>query len=89
MSYDYATERPKLFTEDGQVMLLKIRDNVRRLLNTAGAFQAGKAFADVSGDSWKMLACLDRLVELGELERVTPKGTVWGQYEVFVAKGGR
>jgi len=25
MAYDYQTERPRLFTEDGQVMLLKVR----------------------------------------------------------------
>ena len=85
MSYDYTTERPKLFTEDGTTMLFKVRDNVRELLDTAGAFTAEKAWKGVTGDSWLMMACLDRLVEHGEIERVTPKGTTWGQYEVFRA----
>lgn len=85
MSYSYENERTKLFTEEGQIMLLKIRDEAHRLLAEAGAFQGGRAWKNVSGDTWMMHACLDRLVELGELRRVTPIGSVWGQHEVFVA----
>lgn len=82
MSYQYTVERPKLFTEDGQVMFLKIRDNAQRLLREAGAFRADKAWKDVSGNSWQMLACLDRLVELGEIERISVN--TWGQNQVFI-----
>jgi len=57
------------------------------VLATAGAFQMGKAIEGVCGDSWQMMACVDRLVELGEIRRVSPPGTVWGQHEVFVATG--
>lgn len=86
MGYSYETERPKLFTEDGQVMLLKIRDNVQRLLKEAGAVRADRAIESVGGDSWLMLACLDRLVELGEIRRVS-EGTC-GQHQVFVGARG-
>ena len=79
--YNYATERPKLFTEEGQVMLLKVRDNVQRLLKEAGAFTSEKAWQGVTGDGWQMLACLDRLEELGEIER--QGGGSWAQYQVY------
>jgi hypothetical protein len=81
MSYQFATERPRLFTEDGVKMLTKVRDNVLELLATAGAFKAGHAWKGVSGDSWQMLACLDYLVEQGEIREVGPTG--WAQDRVF------
>jgi hypothetical protein len=36
------------------------------------------------GDTWDMLACMDRLVELGEIREVTMNGDVAGQHRVFV-----
>jgi len=81
--YDYQIEKPKLFTEDGQEMFLKIRDKVQALLETAGAFKSENAIHAVCGDTWTMLACLDRLVELGEIREITDS-SVWGQHKVFV-----
>lgn len=71
MSYKYETERPKLFTDAGQRMLLKVRDNVRALTKLAGAVRMDKATTGISDDSWTMLACVDRLVELKELREIT------------------
>lgn len=82
--YQYEKERERLFTDEGQRMLLKIRDNVQRLLRMAGAFEMSHATEGVTGNSWQMLACVDRLVELGELRELTARGTA-GQYRVFVA----
>lgn len=82
--YTYEIERPKLFTEEGQVMLLQIRDNVKKLLSLAGAVRAQEAWKGVGGDGWLMLACLDRLVELREIREITD-ATVHGQSRVFVA----
>lgn len=82
MSYEYLEEKPHLFTEDGVEMLTKVRDNVRRLLEISGAFQAEKAWHGVTGSSWTMMACLDYLAEKGEIQEV--KGNVWGQYRLFV-----
>lgn len=82
--YSYQVERPKLFTEDGLTLYVEIRDRVKRLLAEAGAVRADAAIKGSTGDSWLMLACLDRLVEAGELREVTdPK--VPGQHRVFVA----
>ncbi len=81
--YVYKQEKPLLFTEDGQVMFLKIRDRVRFLLKEAGAFTMESAIKDCTGSTWSMLACVDRLVELGEIRELTTQGTVPGEYRVF------
>lgn len=84
MSYDYATEKPKLFTEEGQVTFLKIRDKAKALLDVAGAVTSGKLMCGTgANDTWEMLACIDRLVELGELREITGS-EVWGQHRVFI-----
>ena len=82
--YDYQAERDEIFTEDGQRMFLSIRDRVRGLLKTAGAFSVGHAIAGETGSSWRMMACVDRLAELGEIREVTNPAQVWGQHRVFV-----
>jgi hypothetical protein len=82
--YNYQTEKSKIFTEDGQEMFLKIRDKVQHLLKQSGAVMMQNAISGVTGDSWMMLACVDRLVELKEIREVT-KENVAGQYRVFVA----
>jgi hypothetical protein len=84
MAYQYQVERPKLFTEDGQRMFLAIRDRAAQLIAEAGAVRLDKAIASQCGDSWVMLACMDRLVELGELREVTEPDSVPGQHRVFV-----
>ena len=37
MSYDYQKERPGLFTDEGQRMLLSVRDRTQRMLAASGA----------------------------------------------------
>jgi hypothetical protein len=82
--YDYQTEREIVFTEQGQVMFLAIRDRAKTLIAEAGAARAQEIIRGVAGDSWHMLACIDRLVELGELREISQNGCA-GQYRVFVA----
>jgi hypothetical protein len=88
--YEYAKERARLFTDEGLSMYCAIRDNVRRLLGVAGAVSMSAAMRDQTGDSWMMLACVDRMVEVGELVEVTRPSQVRGQDRVFVVgpKGG-
>lgn len=82
MAYSYVEQKPKLFTEDGQVLFLKIRDKVKEFLRVSGAFRMQEAISGCTGDSWEQIACVDRLVELGELKEVT--GTnVPGQFIIF------
>lgn len=83
--YSYAEVKPRIFTEDNQKMFLAIRDKTHRLLTLAGAVTMQEAIKGCgSGSSWDMLACVDRLVELGEIREIT-NGNVAGQDRVFVS----
>ena len=82
--YNYQEQKKNVFTEDGQVTFLKIRDNVKNLLKQAGAVSMDRAIRVASGDSWTMMACVDRLVELGEI-RELQIGRVAGQDRIFVS----
>jgi hypothetical protein len=82
--YDYQTERTVIFSDQGQRMFLNIRDHAEKLLNTSGAARLENIIAGAGGgDSWAMLACVDRLVELGELREI-PQGKVSAQARIFV-----
>jgi len=83
--YTYENEKSKIFTENGQEMFLKIRDKVQLLLKQSGAFMLENAISGITGDSWSMLACVDRLVELKEIKEITDKTKVAGQHRVFVS----
>jgi len=83
MPYDYQIERPWIFTEQGQVMFLEIRDKINKLLGLSGAFTLIKAINNTTtGSTWSMIACVDRLVEIKELYELTTNGG--GQNRVFV-----
>jgi len=87
--YIYQQIRPRLFTDEGQRMFLRIRDFVHKTLNIAGAVRMQEAIASAGGGcSWTMLACVDRMVELGEISEITQSVETPAQYRVFVdAKG--
>ncbi len=82
--YEYTKEREKLFTEKGQVKFLAVRDHTRRLIDQAGAVTMGRAIAGDSGHYWLLMACVDRMVELGELSEVDTQGGVPWRHRVFV-----
>jgi hypothetical protein len=87
MAYSYEAEKPALFTDEGQRMFLRVRDHVQRLLKMSGAVRCQEILgAAGSGSSWTQLACVDRMVELGELKRITPRGSVSTQGEVYVGR---
>lgn len=83
-AYTYETMRPSLFTDEGQRTFLAVRDRANALLGEAGAFRLEACFRKVSGDTFVMLASVDRMVELGELLELTNPSKVWGQDRVFV-----
>ncbi len=84
MVYNYQTQKPNLFTEEGQVMFLKVRDKAKKLLTIAGAFRQHEVLNDLTGDGWDMIACVDRLVELGEIEEIPRQ--CWTQYKIYSTK---
>ena len=83
MSYAYEVEKRFVFTDEGQRQFLRIRDRVNNHLRVAGACSMSAAIAGESGSSWEMMACVDRLIELGELREITGPN-VAGQHRVFV-----
>lgn len=70
MAYDYEKEKAAVFTEDGQEMFLRIRDWLVEHLAVTGAARVGDIVmhAGGPGDTFAMLACIDRLVELKEIQ---------------------
>ena len=86
MAYSYATEKNKLFTEENQGMFLSVRDRACRLTSQSGAATMGKLISGETGDCWTMMACVDRLVELGELFEVPNTVYTCGQDRLFVRK---
>lgn len=82
--YIYESQRKNIFTEQGQEMFIKIRDKAKSLLATAGSFRMDAIMSSCTGDTWDMLACVDRMVEMGELKEITPEN-VSGQHRVFVS----
>lgn len=69
-TYNYATQRPFVFTQEGQEMLLKFRDRAREHIERSGAVCYAAITVGSTGSSWDALACVDRLVELGDLRRI-------------------
>ena len=91
MTYKYEDERANLFTEDGQVLFLAVRDAANQLLTIAGAFKADRALdAAVKklgvATNWGAYAVLDRMVELDELKEVTAKEKYFPGDRVFVKR---
>jgi hypothetical protein len=80
MSYKYEEQKSGIFTDEGQKLFLGVRDKVARLLKESGAFMLNNV---LTGDSWQCIACVDRMVELGDLTEVVQHG-VRGQDRVFV-----
>lgn len=85
MSYDYQEQRPRLFTDEGQRMFLKMRDTTRNLIRKAGVARMDKMMAGLTGVVWDMMACADRMVELGELHEIPNPLSTAGQYRLFTS----
>lgn len=84
MMYYYGEHKKEIFTENGQRLFLAIRDKCRDILSKSGAITMGKAISDQTGLNWTMLACVDRLVELGELREIEQVESVASQNRIFV-----
>lgn len=82
MSYNYTEQRSFVFTEEGQETFLKIRDNAFKLIAKAGCAKMGNLMNAAGGDSWNRIACVDRLVEVGELREIN-HGKCSGQDRIF------
>jgi hypothetical protein len=83
MSYNYQTQKPNIFTEDGVKMLTKIRDEAKRLIKISSVVQSDKLIKATSGDTWTMMACMDYLIECGDLLEIPNTLSKAGQHRIF------
>lgn len=85
--YRYVDEREHLFTDQGQRLFLKMRDQVKALVGRSGAVTLDAACHLPSGigaaSNWEMMACVDRMVEIGELVELQGVGTDQGKMDRF------
>jgi hypothetical protein len=86
--YSYEHEREALFTEQGQLVLLAVRDAAKFLIGLAGAARMQEIMDEAvrklgAFDTWTFTAALNRLVEINDLRELPTNG--WGQYRVFVS----
>ena len=79
--YDYTNYCDLTFTDEGQRNLLKVRDKAFQLIKVSGAVSMQNLMI-IGGDSWEMMAYVDRLVELGDLIEIE-QGHVAGQFRLF------
>jgi hypothetical protein len=71
MPYSYQELRPRIFTEEGQVRFTAVRDRARDLLTAHGQATLEQLINGFAGTNWDQIACVDRMVELGELRLVS------------------
>lgn len=83
--YSYENERNNLFSENGFKTFILVRDRARELLEEGGSFTITGILKKVGVDGWEVLAAIDMLVELGEIDEI--KRNCAGQYRTFVGKG--
>jgi len=82
--YKYEEEKSQIFTEEGQVFFLKVRDRCQYMLRTSGCFMMEKVINECPNTrSWITMACVDRLVELKELTEIKYPDNTFGQYRIF------
>lgn len=89
-AYNYENHRAFTATDEGFEMIFRIRDFAERAFDLAGAVRAKELMnaAGGKGDSWDMMACIDRLVEAGymfDFAKYDGASIPW-QHRVFVRK---
>jgi len=81
--YKYEDLKPELFLEENQVKFLRIRDKTHQLLKDQKFVEMGDIIQGINAGTWFSMACVDRLLEIGEImERGQAEGTV-GQHRIF------
>ena len=75
MEYNYEDLKRHLFSEAGQVKFLRIKNKAKLLLEESGAAKLKNLVQGVSGHPWLLQACVERLVELNEIQEVPTFGS--------------
>ena len=83
--YNYENQKKNIFTEKGQEKFIKVRDKAKSLLSAAGCFRMDAVISVACGDVWDLLACVDRMVEMGEIREVTNRNETAAQHRIFTS----
>lgn len=81
--YCYKELKSEVFKENNQEMFLAIRDRAKKLKLESGVFEMQAVIKGQTGDAWVMMACVDRLAELGEIRELDIGSSVAGQNRIF------
>lgn len=81
--YKYDDMKAKLFSDEGQRKFLQVRDKINSIIPASGCIRLGEVMTNIGGDSWIIMACVDRMVELGELVEIKYENSI-AQKRIFV-----
>lgn len=84
--YDYQTEKPKLFTEEGLKTVLVVKSKIDYACKIAGAVTRERAFD--TGSCWTSMAAQDFLEECGYVKISRPPNTAAQHETIRVLQGG-
>ena len=84
MSYVYEDFREWLSTTEGAKATGEVLRNIETKLDPAGCAMMAALLPHSTGDSWRMLAAVDRCVEMGVLREVQQAREPAGQYRIFI-----
>lgn len=71
MPYRYEDEKPWIFSDEGQRVVIKARDKALALFRAAGAATGERIVADAgpgAWSNWQQMGVVERLVELGVMK---------------------
>jgi len=92
MSYDYQREKGYTLTDEGSKEVIKLKNYIDNIIDKSGVMTAEACMEGCNcGTNWQQLACIDRLVEIGELFEVNlGYEELMGQARIFAKwrKGG-
>ena len=84
MAYKYEECKPNLLNKEELKRFLEVRDIVKDEIDAVGMVVMGAVMMRALGDTWKVMACVDMLVEIGEIVETTQKNGTWAQEREFV-----
>lgn len=84
MGYKYEECKPNLLDKKELRRFLEIRDIVKDEIDSVGMVVMGAVMMRATGDTWKSMACVEMLVEIGEIVETTQESGTLAQEREFV-----
>ena len=84
MIYNYEEYKLNLLDKEELRHFLKVRDIVKDEIDSVGMMVMGAVMIRACGDILKTMACVEMLVEIGEIIETTQKSETWAQEREFI-----